>query len=199
MIHITKKAQKYLKNLLLQQNKYKSLRISITSPGTKFAQCKISYDTCHRVKNEDIELKYNGFNVYIEKLFLPYLRDAQIDLLGDLINQKLMLLAPHAIKNINSADHNKNTIQKDSIFSKVQNFIAYNINPMLNMHGGKIILMEVTQQGYVMIRFLGGCNGCSMSKVTLKKGIEEKILKNFPNLKGVQDITQHHRGSHSFV
>lgn len=199
MINITEQAQKYLKKLLSKQHKYKNFRISIDAPGTAYAECKISYDKFHIVQNQDIEWKYSGFNIYIKKSIIPYLRDSKIDLLGDGVQQKLMLLAPYAINKIDNNSNIKNNFQKDILFNEIQNFIVYNINPMLSMHGGKIILIDITEQGYIMIRFLGGCNGCAMSKVTLKKGIESQILKNFPNIKGVKDITEHTRGSHSFI
>ena len=44
----------------------------------------------------------------------------------------------------------------------------------------------------------GGCNGCSMVDVTLKEGIEKQLLNEFPELKGVRDLTEHQRGEHSY-
>ncbi|CAL4043652.1 Fe/S biogenesis protein NfuA [Buchnera aphidicola (Takecallis arundicolens)] len=200
MINITKKAQKYLKYLLSKQKKKNYLRISIKYPGTEYAECKISYDTYQKVLNKDIELKYTGFSIYINKIISPYLYDSKIDLVGDDTNQKLMLLAPNAIKRIISNNNNVySDVKKKSLFNQVQHFIDYQINPMLSMHGGKIILVDISDQKYVMIRFLGGCNGCTMSNVTLKNSIEKKILSNFTDLNGVQDLTVHNRGAHSFL
>ncbi|SUX67912.1 putative DNA uptake protein [Citrobacter freundii] len=42
------------------------------------------------------------------------------------------------------------------------------------------------------------CNGCSMVDVTLKEGIEKQLLAEFPELKGVRDLTEHQRGEHSY-
>ena len=49
-----------------------------------------------------------------------------------------------------------------------------------------------------MLQFGGGCNGCSMVDVTLKEGIEKQLLNEFPELKGVRDLTEHQRGEHSY-
>lgn len=198
MINITKKAEKYLKKILSKKNNT-NLRISIKFPGTEYSECKISYEINKNKCNEDIELKYDGFKIYIKKNIFPYLNDSKIDLFGDNLNKKLMLLAPNVKNNIYNNNIHNNNIENNMLFYKVQNFIDYNINPMLNMHGGKIILINITITGFAMIKFLGGCNGCSMSNITLKKNIEEKIINNFSEIKGVKDITEHHRGSHSFL
>ena len=49
-----------------------------------------------------------------------------------------------------------------------------------------------------ILQFGGGCNGCSMVDVTLKEGIEKQLLNEFPELKGVRDLTEHQRGEHSY-
>ena len=59
-------------------------------------------------------------------------------------------------------------------------------------------LMEITDEGYAILQFGGGCNGCSMVDVTLKEGIEKQLLNEFPELKGVRDLTEHQRGEHSY-
>ena len=45
---------------------------------------------------------------------------------------------------------------------------------------------------------LAAANGCSMVDVTLKEGIEKQLLAEFPELKGVRDLTEHQRGEHSY-
>ena len=59
-------------------------------------------------------------------------------------------------------------------------------------------LMEITDDGLAILQFGGGCNGCSMVDVTLKEGIEKQLLNEFPELKGVRDLTEHQRGEHSY-
>ena len=69
----------------------------------------------------------------------------------------------------------------------------------LASHGGKITLIEITDDGYAVLQFGGGCNGCSMVDVTLKDGVEKQLVSLFPNeLKGARDVTEHQRGEHSY-
>uniref|UniRef100_A0A1B0C167 NIF system FeS cluster assembly NifU C-terminal domain-containing protein n=1 Tax=Glossina palpalis gambiensis TaxID=67801 RepID=A0A1B0C167_9MUSC len=60
-------------------------------------------------------------------------------------------------------------------------------------HGGHLELIELTKDMFVLIKFFGGCNGCSMVNMTLKDGIEKEIKKFFPEIKGVKDVTEHVR------
>ncbi len=61
------------------------------------------------------------------------------------------------------------------------------IRPALAMHNGNVELISVDEeQGIVTVKFLGGCEGCPMSQVTLKMGIEAEILANVPEINEVR-------------
>jgi Fe/S biogenesis protein NfuA len=60
----------------------------------------------------------------------------------------------------------------------------------LASHGGQVSLVEVSDQQAVL-RFGGGCQGCSMLNVTLRDGVEKTLLERLPELKGVRDVTDH--------
>jgi Fe-S cluster biogenesis protein NfuA len=60
------------------------------------------------------------------------------------------------------------------------------IRPSLQADGGDVELVEVTDQGIVKVRLTGACKGCPMSQMTLKNGIERLLLKEIPELKGVE-------------
>lgn len=66
---------------------------------------------------------------------------------------------------------------------RVEYLLQAQINPQLAGHGGRVSLMEITDEGYAILQFGGGCNGCSMIDVTLKDGIEKELLAAFPNSK----------------
>ncbi len=60
------------------------------------------------------------------------------------------------------------------------------IRPSLQADGGDVELVDVTDQGIVKVRLTGACKGCPMSQMTLKNGIERLILKEIPQIKGVE-------------
>ncbi|MCW5197087.1 NifU family protein [Buchnera aphidicola] len=193
MINISRAAQNYLKDILFKNSHFSILRIFIKYPGTQYAECKMLYDSKCNFRNGDIEIKYLYFSIYISNILFPYLKSAKIDLLYDEGNYQLMLMAPYAREKIYTVQNN------NILLNKLKKFVHNHINPMLFTHGGEIVILEITKSGYVILKFLGSCNGCSMVNTTLKEGIEKKILYHFPDLLGVKDITEHYRGAHSFI
>ena len=80
-----------------------------------------------------------------------------------------------------------------SLMERVQWVIDSEINPSVASHGGVVTLVEV-QDGNVMLRFGGGCHGCSSSSATLKFGIETRLKEKFPDIKEIIDVTDHSTG-----
>lgn len=80
-----------------------------------------------------------------------------------------------------------------------QYVIDAEINPQLANHGGRVSVVELTEEGVAVLQFGGGCNGCSQVDLTLKEGIEKELLNRFSGeLSGVRDVTEHQRGEHSY-
>jgi len=52
-------------------------------------------------------------------------------------------------------------------------------------HGGEIHLVGVSEEGDVRIQLTGACNGCPMSGLTLKHGIEEQLKVLVPGVRKV--------------
>ena len=62
------------------------------------------------------------------------------------------------------------------------------IRPFLNADGGDVELVEVTDDLEVRLRLLGNCNGCEMSKMTMKAGIEIGLKNEIPEIRSVVAI-----------
>jgi Fe-S cluster biogenesis protein NfuA len=62
------------------------------------------------------------------------------------------------------------------------------IRPTLQADGGDVELVELTDNGIVKVRLKGACQGCPMSQMTLKNGIERLLLKEIPELKAVEAV-----------
>lgn len=62
------------------------------------------------------------------------------------------------------------------------------IRPFLQRDGGDIQLIDVTDDGVVKVQLTGACQGCPMSQMTLKQGVERALMKEVPNVKEVQAI-----------
>jgi Fe-S cluster biogenesis protein NfuA len=63
------------------------------------------------------------------------------------------------------------------------------IRPYLHADGGDVSLIEVTHDNTVKVELKGACKSCSMSKMTMKAGIEETILRSVPEIKSVEAVS----------
>ena len=59
------------------------------------------------------------------------------------------------------------------------------VRPYLQSDGGDIELIEVTEDLSVKVRLTGACHGCPYSMQTLKAGVEQALMKEVPEIKGV--------------
>ena len=50
----------------------------------------------------------------------------------------------------------------------------------------------------VYVEMHGGCQGCGMASVTLRQGIESRILESVPGIRQVVDATQHAAGTNPY-
>ncbi|AEF47816.1 MULTISPECIES: Fe-S biogenesis protein NfuA [Serratia] len=190
MIRITDTAQEHFAKLLANQEEGTQIRVFVINPGTPTAECGVSYCPPDAVEATDTELKFEKLSAYIDELSKPYLDDAEIDFVTDQLGSQLTLKAPNA--KMRKVDDNA------PLMERVEYVLQSQINPQLAGHGGRVTLMEITDDSLAILQFGGGCNGCSMVDVTLKEGIEKELLQKFPELKGVRDLTEHQRGEHSY-
>ncbi|HMX40051.1 MAG TPA: NifU family protein [Saprospiraceae bacterium] len=62
------------------------------------------------------------------------------------------------------------------------------VRPHLLVDGGDVQLVEVTDDMHVKIRWMGMCESCHMSGMTLRAGIQEAIRTYVPEVVGVEAV-----------
>lgn len=191
MITITETAQAHFVKLLSSQEEGTQIRVFVINPGQPNAECGVSYCPPDAIEASDTELKFNDFSAYVDEISAPFLEDAEIDFVTDQLGSQLTLKAPNAKM--------RKVADDAPLIERVEYIIQSQVNPQLAGHGGRVTLMEITDEGFAILQFGGGCNGCSMVDYTLKEGIEKELLRQFPGeLNGVKDITEHQAGEHSY-
>ena len=63
------------------------------------------------------------------------------------------------------------------------------IRPHLAADGGDVEVVSITEDGIVLIKWLGACKSCEMSQMTLKAGVEQTIIQKLPQIKGVKAVS----------
>jgi Fe-S cluster biogenesis protein NfuA len=56
------------------------------------------------------------------------------------------------------------------------------IRPYIHSHGGEVNVLEVTEEGVARLQMIGSCNGCPMSMLTMRLGIERLLAEKVPQL-----------------
>jgi Fe/S biogenesis protein NfuA len=82
---------------------------------------------------------------------------------------------------------------------KIEKILDEQIRPALGSHGGDIEVIDF-DNSKLYVKLVGGCQGCSSSKATLKDGIERLLIGKFPGLlEEVIDLTDHAAGDKPYM
>jgi Fe/S biogenesis protein NfuA len=77
--------------------------------------------------------------------------------------------------------------------------LEQSVNPAIASHGGRADLVALNEEdGTAYLRLSGGCQGCAMSQMTLRQGIETALLEEVPELTKILDVTDHGSGDNPF-
>jgi Fe/S biogenesis protein NfuA len=165
------------------------LQVMVKNPGTPIADCYLNFCERDEVPPEAIEFEQVGYSLFVNKADEKYLNDADISYDETDTGGQLNIKAPQL--------KGKEPEKDAPLFERVEYFINAELNPSLAMHGGFAKLVNI-DDGYAFIEFGGGCNGCGMAGQTLSMGMETKLLRAFPELKGLMDGTDHSTGENPY-
>jgi Fe-S cluster biogenesis protein NfuA len=62
------------------------------------------------------------------------------------------------------------------------------VRPGLQADGGDVELVDVDENGKVLVRLTGNCGGCPMSTITLQQGIERILKTQVPEVSSVEAV-----------
>ena len=66
--------------------------------------------------------------------------------------------------------------------------VLTSIRPALHMDGGDVEFVDFDEDGVVHLRLIGVCGSCPISFVTLKQGIERRLMSAVPEVTAVQAV-----------
>ena len=66
--------------------------------------------------------------------------------------------------------------------------ILEKVRPILQRDGGDVELVDVNQDGVVLVRLKGACQGCPGATMTIKAVIENLLVKEVPGVTQVIGI-----------
>ncbi len=80
---------------------------------------------------------------------------------------------------------------------RVKSVLDAEINPAIASHGGSITLVGV-EGTEIYLEMGGGCQGCAMSRMTLRQGVERMVRQSVPEVTVIHDVTDHESGENPF-
>jgi Fe-S cluster biogenesis protein NfuA len=66
------------------------------------------------------------------------------------------------------------------------------IRPHLAVDGGDVTVVDITDDMIVRVKWLGACEMCSMSMMTMKAGVEQVVKARLPQIHSVEAINAVH-------
>jgi Fe/S biogenesis protein NfuA len=80
---------------------------------------------------------------------------------------------------------------------RVREVLDGQINPAIASHGGAITLVDV-RDSEIFLEMSGGCQGCAMSRMTLRQGVERMVRESVPEVTVIHDVTDHLSGENPY-
>ena len=78
-------------------------------------------------------------------------------------------------------------VENGPLYPAVKDAMA-DVQAYARSHGGNIDLLSVSEGGEVRIKLRGTCNGCPMSGITIRLGIEERLRVLVPGIRKVIQV-----------
>ncbi len=135
---------------------------------------------------DDARVEQEGFAVFVDPASAELLTGSTVDFRSDFSGAGFTFDNPST-----------KVRWDDPVAQKVQDVLEDKVMPAIAGHGGWVDLLQVEGDAAV-IEMGGGCQGCGMSNVTLKQGIEAAILEHVPEIKRVRDATDHEAGANPY-
>ena len=167
------------------------LRLAIASePGEEF-RYDLSFDEFLTAAFTDEVRTHDGLKVIIPGPDVELLTGATLDYTT---TQGLVIRNP----NRPPAPAVDGLTSDDELSAEIEAMIANEVNPALASHGGFVTYVGHDGNGTAYLTMGGGCNGCSMSKMTMLDGVQTMLADAIEGVERVRDLTDHSTGANPF-
>lgn len=196
VLTITDEAKEKIRSVLdSQQAPVRTIRVSSQARG----KYSMSLETEGQPRQDDAVLPYDGFEVYIDSQSLPMVEGATLSWVdtygggGFQFDNPTDAAAPAGPPQKKQAPEGP----EGNIWRQIEEILQDEVNPAVASHGGYIDLLEY-KDGTAYVLMGGGCQGCAMSAMTLKSGVERILKSHIPEIQEILDVTDHAGGRNPY-
>lgn len=192
MLTITERAQDVVRTFIQQSDgELRALRIVANPGGAGMPQFELSLVSDADQAEDDVRVDMGDFSVLYAKDHGDQLDGATVDFV-ERVNESGFEVRP--------ATRSTPRVEgppTGELADKVKEVLDSQVNPAVASHGGEIVLIDV-KGSEVFIEMGGGCQGCALSRMTLKQGVERMLRQAVPEVTAVHDVTDHTSGENPF-
>lgn len=196
MISFTDRAKEMLQTFLGEDDQGQALRIRVSGPRTAPSFDLSLVEASDRDQAEST-LEGDGIPVLVKEADAELLDGATIDFVQRVNESGFEVRpAPGALPAPGTNGNGKEP--EGPIADKVREVLDSQVNPAIAAHGGMIALVDVDDTE-IFVEMGGGCQGCALSRMTLRQGVERMLREAVPELTAVHDITDHASGENPYL
>lgn len=148
-------------------------------------------------RDDERDFDGGGFAVYISDGDVTALEGATVDFV-ERVNESGFEVRPAAQAVAEGARARPEEAPTGPIADRVREVLDSQVNPAIAAHGGMISLVDVEETD-VFVEMSGGCQGCALSRMTLRQGVERMLREAVPELTAVHDVTDHASGENPYL
>ncbi len=190
MLTFTPRARDMVRSFMDQsEGELGALRILLTGGSPVAPSFELTLVAPDEERDDDVRVDGGGFTVLVDPSSVERLEGAQVDFV-ERVNEAGFEITPSPPR----AEVRRPT---GPIADRVQELLDQQVNPSIASHGGKILLVDVDGTE-IHMQMTGGCQGCAMSRMTLRQGVEKMIRQAIPEVTAIHDVTDHAAGQNPY-
>ena len=191
MITLTDKALEVVRSYLDKSDgEFTALRIGISGGSPLSPDFELTLVGPDDITESEREVAAGDMTIVVEEEFVDRLEGATVDF----------------IKRVNESGFEVKLAETETaaaptlegpLAERVKTVLDTEINPAIASHGGSITLVGV-EDTEIYLQMGGGCQGCAMSRMTLRQGVERMVRQAVPEVTVIHDVTDHESGENPF-
>ncbi len=190
MLTFTPRAREMVRTFMEQsEGELGALRIHLTGGSPVAPSFELLLVGPDEETDDDLRIDGGGFTVLVDPGSAERLEGAQVDFVQRVNESGFEITPPVPRPEVRAP--------MGAVADKVQQVLDQQVNPSIASHGGEILLADV-QGTEIYMQMTGGCQGCAMSRMTLRQGVERMIRESVPEVTAIHDVTDHASGQNPY-
>ena len=191
MITLTDGALEVVRGYMDQSDgEFTALRIGISGGTPLSPDFELTLVGPDDIRESEQRVDVGDLTIVVEEEFVPRLEGATVDFVQR-VNE-----SGFEVSLAETAQAAAPTLE-GPFAERVKTVLDTEINPAIASHGGTITLVGV-EDTEIYLEMGGGCQGCAMSRMTLRQGVERMVRQAVPEVTVIHDITDHASGENPF-